>query len=264
MFQYQKGRDIEAGTSGAPGGAMGTRELYPGMTEPLKMRSQQLRESVTVVEPSCGLPCSTGVPIRACSVPSILHLAATASTNKCHSHSYTFLELQIWTLGETYWSKVAETFNKTTPVDRKREMHHLKGHWHKTTKKVSFFNGCYIQLRDAYASGRSDDKLMDQVLDLYRSYQGHHFTYTHWWKAMHDLPKWNVHVSSYGQALKKATQDLNRSAPLEPMQRPVGIKRAKKRKEIADAVAVEVKEHLKIFIEAQATQKEDLEAMKEL
>ncbi|KAF0897200.1 hypothetical protein E2562_034243 [Oryza meyeriana var. granulata] len=46
--------------------------------------------------------------------------------------------------GETYWTKVAKAFNATTPDERKREVSHLKGHWHKTTKNISFFNGCYI------------------------------------------------------------------------------------------------------------------------
>ncbi|KAF0904396.1 hypothetical protein E2562_034480 [Oryza meyeriana var. granulata] len=85
--------------------------------------------------------------------------------------------------GETYWTKVAETFNATTPEGRKREMHHLKGHWHKTTKKP--------------------------------------------WSAL-----W-------------------------------GSNRAKKGKGNADEVAVEVKEHLKALVDAQSTQKEEMEGMKE-
>ncbi|KAF0909376.1 hypothetical protein E2562_035817 [Oryza meyeriana var. granulata] len=44
MFRYQKGGDVEAGTSGAPGGAAGARELYPGMTEPPEMRWALIRK----------------------------------------------------------------------------------------------------------------------------------------------------------------------------------------------------------------------------
>ncbi|KAF0888945.1 hypothetical protein E2562_020163 [Oryza meyeriana var. granulata] len=46
------------------------------------------------------------------------------------------------------------------------------------------------------------------------------------------------------------------------MQRSVSINRTKKGKETADVVAVEVKEHLKTLVEAQATQK-DLKAAQE-
>uniref|UniRef100_J3M533 Myb/SANT-like domain-containing protein n=1 Tax=Oryza brachyantha TaxID=4533 RepID=J3M533_ORYBR len=72
--------------------------------------------------------------------------------------------------GNTYWSKVAEAYNETTPNERKRDMNHLKGHWHKTTKKVSLFNGCYIQLHDAYASGHSNGQLMELALEFYRTH----------------------------------------------------------------------------------------------
>ncbi|KAF0919560.1 hypothetical protein E2562_029786 [Oryza meyeriana var. granulata] len=154
-----------------------------------------------------------------------------------------------------------EAFNATTPEGRKREMHHLKGHWHKTTKKVSFFNGCYIQLRDTYASGRSDGQLMDQAMELYRTRQGHQFAFVHWWKAVANSPKWNVHISSGGAVPKKHTLDLNMNS--EAMERPMGIKRAKKGKGNADEVAVEVKEHLKALVDAQSTQKEEMEGVKE-
>ncbi|XP_006654422.1 glutathione S-transferase T3-like [Oryza brachyantha] len=164
--------------------------------------------------------------------------------------------------GETYWSKVAEEYNETTPEGRKRDMSLLKGHWHKTTKKVSAFNGCYVQLRDAYASGRSDGQLMEQALELYRSREGTQFQYVHWWKAFADSPKWNVHVASGGPGPRKHTPDLNRAA--EPMVRPMGIKRAKKGKGTTAEVAVEVKEHLKTLVDAQATQREETEGIKEL
>ncbi|KAF0889107.1 hypothetical protein E2562_021155 [Oryza meyeriana var. granulata] len=164
--------------------------------------------------------------------------------------------------GETYWTKVAKAFNATTPDERKREVSHLKGHWHKTTKKVSFFNGCYIQLRDAYASGRSDLQLMDQALELYRTRQGQQFTFTHWWKAVADSPKWNIHVSSTARGPKRHTPDLNRNP--KPMVRPIGIKRAKKGKGTADEVTLEVREHLQTLVQTQASQKEELEGIKDL
>ncbi|XP_015692539.1 glutathione S-transferase T3-like [Oryza brachyantha] len=140
--------------------------------------------------------------------------------------------------GETYWTKVAEAYNETTPADRKREVHHLKGHWDKTIEKVSFFNGCYIQLRDAYAGGRSDMLLMDQALELYRSRQGHQFLFVHWWK---EEPRSN----GAPNCIKKA-------------------KKAKKGKGSASELALEVKEQLKNLVEAQASQKEELKRMKDL
>ena len=77
--------------------------------------------------------------------------------------------------GEYYWKEVADAYNSTTESDRKRDVKHLKNHWYKTTKKVTSFNGCYNQIRDTYASGRCDQQLMQQALDLYHSRNGHQF-----------------------------------------------------------------------------------------
>ncbi|KAF0922200.1 hypothetical protein E2562_028793 [Oryza meyeriana var. granulata] len=85
--------------------------------------------------------------------------------------------------GETYWTKVAESYNATTPPGRKRDANCLKGHWHKTSKKVAFFNGCNVQLKDTYVSGRSGNQLMQEALELYWSRaKGKQFAYVHWWK----------------------------------------------------------------------------------
>ncbi|KAF0912274.1 hypothetical protein E2562_013957 [Oryza meyeriana var. granulata] len=61
---------------------------------------------------------------------------------------------------------------------------------------------------------------------------------------------------------KKHTPDLNRNP--EPMVRPIGIKRAKKGKGTTDEVTLEVKELLKTLMQIQATQKEELEGIKDL
>uniref|UniRef100_J3M5R6 Leucine-rich repeat-containing N-terminal plant-type domain-containing protein n=1 Tax=Oryza brachyantha TaxID=4533 RepID=J3M5R6_ORYBR len=117
------------------------------------------------------------------------------------------------------------------------------------------------KLRDAYASGRSDMQLMDQALELYRSHQGHQFLFMHWWKAVADSPKWNSHISNGGPGPKKRTPDLNRN--LEPMVRPIGIKKAKKGKGSASELALEVKEQLKNLVDVQANQKEEFEGTKD-
>uniref|UniRef100_J3MEE1 Myb/SANT-like domain-containing protein n=1 Tax=Oryza brachyantha TaxID=4533 RepID=J3MEE1_ORYBR len=45
--------------------------------------------------------------------------------------------------GETYWTQVAKTYNKTIPDGRKRDVDSLKGHYHKITNKVTLFNVCH-------------------------------------------------------------------------------------------------------------------------
>ncbi|KAF8701144.1 hypothetical protein HU200_033806 [Digitaria exilis] len=116
-----------------------------------------------------------------------------------------------------YWEEVAAAYNETTPSDRKRDVKLLKSHWYKTTKKISSFNGCYNQMRDTYMSGRSDDQLMDQALELYRSRYKHHFTYVHWWRVVRDSPKWNAHIAAEGQAKENKESKMleNKSKMME-------------------------------------------------
>ncbi|XP_052156462.1 glutathione S-transferase T3-like [Oryza glaberrima] len=169
--------------------------------------------------------------------------------------------------GETYWTKVTEVYNQTTPPDKQRDAACLKSHWHKTSRKVALFNGCYIQLRDNKVSGRSDEQLMEEALQLYISRSnGKHFKFVHWWRAVCDSPKWNVHAKSYGNGARKFTPDLNMNAAPTPQQRPMGVKRAKKAMGLTPEVAqatMEVSQHLKSLVDANVSQKGDVEAMKE-
>ena len=125
--------------------------------------------------------------------------------------------------GEYYWKEVADAYNSTTESDRQRDVKHLKNHWYKTTKKVTSFNGCYNHIRDTYASGRCDQQLMQQALDLYHSRNGHQFMYVHWWEAVKESQKWKIHVYTEGDGMKRSTP-----IPTENAQRPRGTKRVRK------------------------------------
>ncbi|KAF0919155.1 hypothetical protein E2562_028454 [Oryza meyeriana var. granulata] len=67
MFRYQKGGDVEAGTSGAPGGAMGARELYPGMTEPPEMWRALIRKIYIILSVQQLLTTAVVIKVRAIS-----------------------------------------------------------------------------------------------------------------------------------------------------------------------------------------------------
>ncbi|XP_015693591.1 uncharacterized protein LOC107304352 [Oryza brachyantha] len=78
--------------------------------------------------------------------------------------------------GETYWTQVAKTYNKTIPDGRKRDVDSLKGHYHKITNKVTLFNVCHG------ASGRSDAQLMEHAMELYNSRSNRKtFGFVHLW-----------------------------------------------------------------------------------
>lgn len=162
-----------------------------------------------------------------------------------------------------YWEEVAAAYNETTPSDCKRDVKLLKSHWYKTTKKISSFNGCYNQMRDTYVSGRSDDQLMDQALELYRSRYKHHFTYVHWWRVVRDSPKWNAHIAAEGQGTKRSSPDLDgNNAP--PNVRPIGCKQAKKMKANGNGTAsTVVEQQLEKLVNAQTEINAGMSDMKE-
>ncbi|XP_066160044.1 uncharacterized protein [Oryza sativa Japonica Group] len=167
--------------------------------------------------------------------------------------------------GDTYWRQVADTYNATTEDDRKRDPKHLKGHWHKHTRKVSAFNGIYVQLRDNYQSGRSEEMLMDQAMELYQSREGHPFTLGYWWKAVRDSPKWNAHICLLGHGPRKIRAEFDVNAPPveeQPAQvRPAGIKRAKKGRQ--SDYSAELAELIKHLCKAHASQQEETASMKD-
>lgn len=167
--------------------------------------------------------------------------------------------------GDTYWKQVAATYNSTTEEERKRDPKHLKGHWHKNTKKVSAFNGVYVQLRDNYQSGRSEEMLIEQALTMYESRVGQPFALMYWWKAVCDSPKWNAHVTLLGHGTTKIRAEFDVNAPPveeQPAQvRPMSIKRAKMGKQTD--YSEEVKELIKSLCKSHAKQEDETAEMKE-
>uniref|UniRef100_J3MVZ2 No apical meristem-associated C-terminal domain-containing protein n=1 Tax=Oryza brachyantha TaxID=4533 RepID=J3MVZ2_ORYBR len=130
-----------------------------------------------------------------------------------------------------------QTYKMTTMDERKMNVDSLKEHWHKTTNKVTLFNGCYCQLRDTCASGRSDSQLMDQAMELYKS-------------------------QSNGKTFwpRKFTPNLHKNVVPTPQEMPIRTKRSKKAKGVSTKVAqatVEAAEWMKTLVEAKTTQKEE-------
>ncbi|XP_006661113.1 uncharacterized protein LOC102710813 [Oryza brachyantha] len=106
---------------------------------------------------------------------------------------------------DKYWEKVTAEYNSTTPVSRKRELQHLKGHWHKTMKKVAHFNDCWCRVKAKYHSGQSEGmQLMDKTWLMYNKEAHvmyleeakHNFSFEHCWQALSDQPKLKEYISS--------------------------------------------------------------------
>ena len=123
--------------------------------------------------------------------------------------------------GEVYWKQVANEYNENSPVDRRRKATNCKDHWGKTNRKLVHFNGIWCRLKAAYASGRSDDQLMDEAHQVYRSETRKCFTLVYLWRVIQNQPKWTRTYVEEGSNSNEASQRV------EGETRPAGQKQAK-------------------------------------
>jgi hypothetical protein len=56
-----------------------------------------------------------------------------------------------------YWKDVAKEYNKHLPKEERRSVAVLKNHWNRYHPIVMKFNHCWNRMKNAHASGESDD-----------------------------------------------------------------------------------------------------------
>uniref|UniRef100_J3ME81 Uncharacterized protein n=1 Tax=Oryza brachyantha TaxID=4533 RepID=J3ME81_ORYBR len=173
---------------------------------------------------------------------------------------------------EQYWGDVTVAYNSTTESNRKRNHNQLKLRWERIKKPVTDFNGSWVRTTKVYQSGRSDDQIMDQALELYASeHDGKAFTMHHIWRVLRHEKKWSAYV-------KKQTNEKGKSAtvnnPVHAVnvediagQRPIGQKKAKdehKGKRKASLPLSEMNEKRDKFVEASTMVRKEREKMSEV
>lgn len=91
-----------------------------------------------------------------------------------------------------FWKQIAKEYNMYAPQDQQKSAAQCKIHWTKNTSKVSKFNACYNELKSTYASGQSEDQLMEKVHEKYKvvAKTKRPFPLEHWWKMVKKQPKW--------------------------------------------------------------------------
>ncbi|KAM0852043.1 hypothetical protein ACQ4PT_052029 [Festuca glaucescens] len=116
---------------------------------------------------------------------------------------------------DTYWASVTETYNSTTPRDRRRETKHLKCHWYKMTPKIACFDDCWCQVKAKYPSDLSDNmQLLDktwamfnlEARAMYLEKVKRRFAYGHCWIAVWDQPKWKSYILSLSSKKAKLSE----------------------------------------------------------
>ncbi|XP_066395262.1 glutathione S-transferase T3-like isoform X2 [Miscanthus floridulus] len=167
---------------------------------------------------------------------------------------------------EKYWGDVHELYNKTTPINRKREVKHLKDRWTKIKKWVALFCGSWKKATSIYLSGYSDEQLKDMAKQFYLDdYKEGPFTVEHCWKILRGEPKWHAVLEELETPNKRsldgedeAIETSGTPEAVGEMERPMGTKKAKKQRSGKGRVNdddVSLDEDLKKFIDIQAATK---------
>ncbi|KAF8690614.1 hypothetical protein HU200_040984 [Digitaria exilis] len=68
---------------------------------------------------------------------------------------------------EQYWGDVIETYNQTTPGNRRRNQKQAKDRWHKINKWTDLFHNDWLKARRVFTSGYNDQMWIDKAHHFY-------------------------------------------------------------------------------------------------
>lgn len=136
---------------------------------------------------------------------------------------------------ESYWGDVVELYNSTTPINRKREVKHLKDRWQRIKRWVGFFCASWKKAALVYTSGYSDDQLRDFANQFYVDDYPNEgpFTVLHCWKVLRDEPKWHAVLEELEKPHKRSLDDGSDTLSQKDIgekERPIGRNEAKKQR----------------------------------
>jgi hypothetical protein len=141
-----------------------------------------------------------------------------------------------------YWLAVIETYNQTTPGNRKRNLKQAKDRWHKINRWTNLFNDAYIKAQRVFSSGYNEQMWIEKAHVFYiednEKLKLTHFVLMDVWKIVRNEAKWITYNTGLKQARKRKSshkeneeEDMEYNADLEDVEeipRPIGQKAAKK------------------------------------
>ena len=140
--------------------------------------------------------------------------------------------------GNQYWGEVVESYNKTTPPLRKRNLKQCKDRWHKINRWTYLFECAYVKARRVFTSGYSDQMWIDAAHKFYvednKDAKLGPFVCIEVWKTCREVPKWKTYNEELRNARKRKSFHLdgdsqeNDENSDEMPKRPMGQKAAKK------------------------------------
>ncbi|CAM0909641.1 unnamed protein product [Alopecurus aequalis] len=98
---------------------------------------------------------------------------------------------------DRFWKQIVDEYNMNATPKLKKSIIQCKNHWNKTAPKVKKFNAVYNELKSVYASGQSEEQLMEKVRVKYMkdTKTKRPFPFEHWWKIVRKQQVWRSEFS---------------------------------------------------------------------
>ncbi|CAN6211985.1 unnamed protein product [Urochloa humidicola] len=171
---------------------------------------------------------------------------------------------------DKYWADVTDTYNSTTPSNRRRNRNQLKIRWDRIKKPVSEFHGSWVKATRVFQSGESDDQRTDHALQIYASeHKDKPFLLQHIWRVVRNERKWAAYVKKINKEAGSGATPANVVSveDFSPKERPIGHKKAKDerngKRKAPEAISA-IGEKLDKFIEASTKAEKMAEAQHSL
>ncbi|CAD6240249.1 unnamed protein product [Miscanthus lutarioriparius] len=114
--------------------------------------------------------------------------------------------------GNQYWGEVIESYNKTTPPLRKRNLKQCKDRWHKINRWTDLFECAYVKARRVFTSGYSDQMWIDAAHKFYvednKDAKLGPFVGIEVWKICREVSKWKTYNEELRNAHKRKSFHL--------------------------------------------------------
>ncbi|XP_062086516.1 glutathione S-transferase T3-like [Humulus lupulus] len=92
-----------------------------------------------------------------------------------------------------FWAQITNYYNTNQKGEQARTGRQCKDHWNKMNQKLARFNGCYKRVQHAHHSGWSDEQILENAHQLYKSENSNsNFLLVDCWRLLKDEPKWNT------------------------------------------------------------------------
>ena len=83
---------------------------------------------------------------------------------------------------KTFWQTVQAAYSNFSPTNEGRSSEALKSRWTDVNKKVTKFNGTYIQIKRVPRSGYNEEKYLEDALALYQEEEKERFPFLSCWE----------------------------------------------------------------------------------